>query len=207
MKEINGETISADSPGRYDRDDLNEAVEVLRRGGVIVYPTDTVWGIGCDATNQEAVARIKSIKRRDDAKALISLVSDAAMLERWVDDVPEVALELIDVSEGSRPVTVIYDSPSQLLAPGLIADDGSAAFRVCGDPFAAAVCRRLKRPLVSTSANISGEPAPAIFREIDERILSAVDYVARFRRDDTSVSQPSSIIKISAGGLFKIIRS
>ncbi|MBD5346265.1 MAG: threonylcarbamoyl-AMP synthase [Bacteroides sp.] len=191
---------------RYDADDLARAVEALRCGGVIIYPTDTVWGIGCDATNEEAVARVKSIKGRDDAKALITLVSDTAMLERWVDDVPEVALELVEASEGSRPVTVVYDKPSGNIARGLLAPDGSAGFRVCSDPFAAALCRRLRRPIVSTSANFSGEPTPASFGAISTDFLSRADYVARFRRDDNTVSKPSSVIKISAGGVFKIIR-
>ncbi len=207
IKETTVGPLSDEREQRYDREDLSEAVEVLKRGGVIVYPTDTVWGIGCDATDQEAVARIKKIKMRADAKALISLVSDAAMLERWVDDVPEVAFELIEASEGARPVTVVYDHPSPRLAPGLIAADGSAAFRVCGEPYASALCRRLKRPIVSTAGNITDRATPAVFGEIDEEILSAVDYVARFRRDDESVSLPSSVIKISDGGVFKIIRS
>lgn len=192
---------------RYDADDLSAAVETLRRGGIIIYPTDTVWGIGCDATNEEAVARIKALKRRADAKALITLVSDAAMLERWVDDVPDVALELIEATEeGSRPVTIVYDHPSRMLAPGLLAPDGTAGIRVCRDPYAAALCRRLRRPVVSTSANFSGQPTPASFAEIDPALITGADYTARYRRDDRSAVQPSSVIRISAGGLFKILR-
>lgn len=192
---------------RYDADDLSAAVETLRRGGIIIYPTDTVWGIGCDATNEEAVARIKALKGRADAKALITLVSDAAMLERWVDDVPDVALELIEATEeGSRPVTIVYDHPSGMLAPGLLASDGTAGIRVCRDPYAAALCRRLRRPIVSTSANFSGQPTPASFAEIDSALIAGADYTARYRRDDRSAAQPSSVIRISAGGLFKILR-
>lgn len=192
---------------RYDADDLSTAVETLRRGGIIIYPTDTVWGIGCDATNEEAVARIKALKGRADAKALITLVSDAAMLERWVDDVPDVALELIEATEeGSRPVTIVYDHPSRMLAPGLLAPDGTAGIRVCRDPYAAALCRRLRRPIVSTSANFSGQPTPASFAEIDPALIAGADYTARYRRDDRSAAQPSSVIRISAGGLFKILR-
>jgi len=192
---------------RYDTDDLSAAVETLRRGGIIIYPTDTVWGIGCDATNEEAVARIKALKGRADAKALITLVSDAAMLERWVDDVPDVALELIEATEeGSRPVTIVYDNPSRMLAPGLLAPDGTAGIRVCRDPYAAALCRRLRRPVVSTSANFSGQPTPASFAEIDPALIAGADYTARYRRDDRSAAQPSSVIRISAGGLFKILR-
>lgn len=192
---------------RYDADDLGAAVETLRRGGIIIYPTDTVWGIGCDATNEEAVARVKALKGRADAKALITLVSDAAMLERWVDDVPDVALELIEATEeGSRPVTIVYDHPSRMLAPGLLAPDGTAGIRVCRDPYAAALCRRLRRPVVSTSANFSGQPTPASFAEIDPAVIAGADYTARYRRDDRSAAQPSSVIRISAGGLFKILR-
>lgn len=191
---------------RYERADLEAAVDTLRRGGVIIYPTDTVWGIGCDATNEEAVARIKAIKKRDDAKALISLVGDIAMLERWVDDVPPVALELVEACEGVRPMTVVYDRPARQLARGLLAPDGSAAFRVCGDPYAAALCRCLRRPVVSTSVNISGQPAPVVFDDIPKAMLEAADYVARFRRDDRSQASPSSVIKISSGGVFKILR-
>lgn len=192
---------------RYDADDLSAAVETLRRGGIIIYPTDTVWGIGCDATNEEAVARVKALKGRADAKALITLVSDAAMLERWVDDVPDVALELIEATEeGSRPVTIVYDHPSRMLAPGLLAPDGTAGIRVCRDPYAAALCRRLRRPIVSTSANFSGQPTPTSFAEIDPALIAGADYTARYRRDDRSAAQPSSVIRISAGGLFKILR-
>lgn len=192
---------------RYDADDLGAAVETLRRGGIIIYPTDTVWGIGCDATNEEAVARVKALKGRADAKALITLVSDAAMLERWVDDVPDVALELIEATEeGSRPVTIVYDHPSRMLAPGLLAPDGTAGIRVCRDPYAAALCRRLRRPIVSTSANFSGQPTPESFAAIDPELIARADYTARYRHDDRSAAQPSSVIRISAGGLFKILR-
>lgn len=186
--------------------DIKEAADTLRRGGVIIYPTDTVWGIGCDARNEEAVARVKAIKGRDDAKALITLVSDSAMLERWVDDIPDVALELVEASEGCRPVTVVYDHPSALLARGLLAPDGSAAVRVCADRYAADLCRRLRGPIVSTSANFSGRPTPATYADIEADFLAKADYVARHRRDDLTEALPSSVIKISGGGLFKIIR-
>ncbi len=197
---------------RYDRDDLQAALDCLRRGGIIAYPTDTVWGLGCDATREDAVARIKALKGRADAKALITLVSDVAMLERWVEDVPEVALELIEVSEAEpdgsrpRPMTIVYDHPSAGLAPGLKAADGSMAVRVCGEPFSAALCRGLRRPIVSTSANFSGALTPGCFAEIDPELLAGVDYVAQFRRDDIVKSRPSVIIKVSDGGVFKIIR-
>lgn len=198
---------------RYDRADLQAALECLRRGGIIAYPTDTVWGLGCDATREDAVARLKAIKGRADAKALITLVSDIPMLERWVDQVPDVALALIEVSEAEpgapcpRPMTIVYDHPSEGLAPGLKAADGSMAVRVCGDPFAGALCRGLRRPLVSTSANFSGAPTPGCFSDIDPELLSRVDYVCLHRRDDIVKSKPSVIIKVSDGGVFKVIRS
>lgn len=199
--------MTTPAPRRYDRDDLLRALDTLRRGGVIIYPTDTVWGIGCDATNEEAVERVKAIKGCDDAKALITLVSDIAMLERWVEDIPDVALELVEASEGSKPITVIYDRPSPSLAPGLLAPDGSAGIRVCADPFAAALCRQSRRPIVSTSANFSGRATPRCFAEIDPGLIARADYTALFRRDDPTPARASGIIKISAGGVFKIIRS
>lgn len=184
--------------------DLESAVAALKAGGVILYPTDTVWGIGCDATRPDAVARIYSIKRRVDSKAMISLVSDTAMLERWVDDIPEAALQLAEAAV--RPMTIIYDH-SRGLAPGLLAPDGSAAIRIASDEFCRSLCRRLRRPLVSTSANISGEPTPACFSSISEEIKSAVDYVALTRRHEPDCdARPSSVIKISDGGVIKIIR-
>lgn len=185
------------------QEDLTLAVEALRRGGVIIYPTDTIWGIGCDATRADAVARVYELKRRADSKALITLMADTRMLERYVDDPPEVALQLMELAE--KPVTVIYDSAAGL-APNLLAADGSAGVRIPRDDYASALCRMLRRPVVSTSANISGAPSPATFAAIDPALLAAADYVATHRRDDTSPHVPSTIIKIGAGGLFKVIR-
>lgn len=184
-------------------EDIRNAVEVLRRGGVILYPTDTVWGLGCDATNAEAVQRIYDIKQRADSKALIVLLGNKIDLHRYVDDVPDIALELIDVSV--RPTTIIYDDAINM-APNVVAKDGSVAIRVTSDPFCQQLCRNLRRPLVSTSANISGEPTPPTFRRINPEIVNAVDYVAEHRRDDCSRKKPSIIIKISADSTFKIIR-
>ena len=143
---------------------------MLARGGVIAYPTETVWGIGCDATCSEAVRRVFAIKRRAEAKALITLVADVAMLERWVDDIPDVGYELIEAAV--EPLTVVYDHPRGL-APELLADDGSAGVRIVPLP----LFRRWRKPLVSTSANISGEPAPASLADISAEILDAVDAV------------------------------
>lgn len=194
-----------EQPANYTAD-IHAAIEVLRRGGVILYPTDTVWGLGCDATNAGAVRRIFSIKQRSDAKALITLVGSVAQLERTVDEVPEVAYQLIECAD--RPYTIVYDRPSLSagLAPELIAADGTVAVRVTAEPFSSRLCREFRRPLVSTSANISGQAAPATFPEISPEIIEAVDYVCTSRRDDTRGARPSSIMRLSADGSFKIIR-
>lgn len=183
--------------------DLRNALETLRGGGVIIYPTDTIWGIGCDATNSDAVKKIYDLKRRIESKSMLALVDSEGALERWVDDIPEVAWELIEAAV--RPLTIIYDHPKGI-APNLLADDGSLGVRITGEKFSRELCRRLRRPLVSTSANISGEKAPASFKEISEDILQGVDYVAEYRRGDDIKSSASNIIKISEGGLFKVIR-
>lgn len=188
-------------------EDIRQAVEVLRKGGVILYPTDTVWGLGCDATNSEAVKRIFQIKRRADAKALITLVGSIAQLERTVDEVPEVAYQLIEFSD--RPMTIVYDAPlaSARIAPELLAEDGTIGVRVTAEEFSAGLCRAFRKPLVSTSANISGSPAPEVYTQIDPEILAAVDYVCLSRRNEApGGARPSSVIRLSAGGLFKIIR-
>lgn len=184
-------------------DDIRTAVEVMNRGGVILYPTDTIWGIGCDATNPEAVKRVYEIKKRDDSKALITLVDSEAKIEFYVRDVPNVAWNLIDVSDS--PLTLIYDG-ARNLAPNLIADDGSVAIRLTKEPFSSRLCRAFRRAIVSTSANVSGEPSPKTFSQISEEVLSAVDYVCTSRRNEREPHKPSSIIKIGADGEIKIIR-
>lgn len=185
------------------RDDIRQAVEVMNRGGVILYPTDTIWGIGCDACNEEAVRRIFSIKRRADSKALITLVDSDAKIPFYVEDVPEVAWELMECAE--RPLTIIYDR-ARNLAPDLLAEDGSAGIRVTREPFSRELCLRMKRAVVSTSANISGEPSPRNFEEISEEIKQAVDYICTSRRHERNLEKASSIIKLGSGGLVKIIR-
>lgn len=190
------------APEQY-RDDIAEAVAAMRRGGVIAYPTDTVWGLGCDARNSAAVHRIFEIKRRCEAKALITLVDSMAMLERTVDEVPEVAEQLIEAAVD--PVTVIYDRGRDV-APELLADDGSIGVRLTREPFSAGLCRAMRGPVVSTSANFSGEPTPLDFSSIDPELLGLTDYVCRSRRDETPAPKASTVIKISAGGLFKILR-
>lgn len=185
------------------KEDIRRALDVLNKGGVILYPTDTIWGIGCDATNEEAVSRVYAIKRRTDAKALITLVDSEAKIQGYVREIPDVAWQLIDCS--TRPLTIIYDG-ARHLAPNLLAEDGSVAIRLTREAFSRELCLRFHRPIVSTSANLSGEPSPATFDDISEDIKQAVDYVCTSRRDDRTPALPSSIIKLAANGEVKIIR-
>lgn len=183
--------------------DIKNAVDVLRSGGVILYPTDTVWGIGCDATNAEAVSRVYHIKQRDDSKALICLVDSDARLQRYVRQVPDVAWQLIDCCD--RPTTLILDSAVNL-APNLIADDGSIGIRITKEPFSQELCYRFQRAIVSTSANISGHPAAQNYKDIDPQLLQAVDYVCWSRRQEHKPHKPSSIIRLQQNGVVEIIR-
>ncbi len=184
--------------------DIKNAVEVMRKGGVILYPTDTVWGIGCDATNAEAVKRVYEIKQRDDSKALICLVDSDARMQRYVRNVPDVAWQLIDC-QPERPTTLILDGAVNL-APNLIADDGSIGIRITSEPFSKELCYRFQKAIVSTSANISGEPAAQNYRDIDPKILEAVDYVCWSRRQEHQPHKPSSIIRLRRDGQVEIIR-
>lgn len=184
-------------------EDIRQALDVMNRGGIILYPTDTIWGLGCDATNADAVRRIYEIKHRDDSKALITLVDSEAKVEFYVNEVPEVAWQLLDVAD--KPMTIIYDG-ARNLAPNLIAEDGSIAIRITAEPFSRELCRRFKKAIVSTSANISGEPAPKTFAEISPEILAAADYVCTSRRDENVPHVPSSIIKLGVSGEVKVIR-
>lgn len=188
-------------------EDIRRAVETMRKGGVILYPTDTVWGIGCDATNKEAVAKVYQIKQRDDSKALICLVDSDARLQRYVRNVPEVAWQLIDsLKEGdAKPTTLILDGAVNL-ADNLISEDGSIGIRITNEPFSKELCYRFQKAVVSTSANISGEPAAQNYGDIDPRILEAVDYVCWSRRQEHKPHTPSSIIKLKENGEVTIIR-
>lgn len=188
-------------------EDIKHAVEVLRKGGVILYPTDTVWGIGCDATNEEAVRRVYEIKQRDDSKALICLVDSDARLQRYVRNVPDVAWQLIDSLKESdaKPTTLILDGAINL-APNLIAEDGSIGMRITQEAFSKELCYRFQKALVSTSANISGEPAAQNYCDIDPRIVEAVDYVCWSRRQEHKPHKPSSIIRLKENGEVTIIR-
>ncbi|MCI6118906.1 MAG: threonylcarbamoyl-AMP synthase [Prevotella sp.] len=184
-------------------EDIKNAVEVMRKGGIILYPTDTVWGIGCDATNTEAVARVYDIKRREDSKALICLVDSDARLQRYVRQVPSVAWELLDCVD--KPTTVILDGAVNL-APNLIAEDGSIALRITNEAFSKELCYRFQKAIVSTSANISGEPTAQNYCDISEEIINAVDYVCWTRRQEHKPHKPSSIIRLGLGGEVEIIR-
>lgn len=185
------------------RDDIRQAIEVMNRGGIILYPTDTIWGIGCDATNVSAVRRIFEIKKRNDAKALITLVDSEAKVQFYVRDVPDVAWDLIEFAE--HPLTIIYDN-ARNLAPNLLAEDGSAGIRVTKEEFSKHLCMRMKRAIVSTSANISGQPAPRCFADITPEVISAVDYVCISRRNENLNPPASNIIKLGTGGEVRIIR-
>lgn len=187
---------------QYEQD-IKAAVDVLRRGGVILYPTDTVWGIGCDATNAEAVAKVYAIKKREDSKALICLVDSDARLQRYVRNVPQVAWDIIDCAV--RPTTLILDGATGL-ASNLIAEDGSVAVRVTNEPFSKELCFRFQKAIVSTSANISGEPAASNYCDLSPELLEAVDYVCTSRRQEKKPHTPSSIIKLSEDREVKIIR-
>ena len=198
---------------RYDKEDLQEAVRVLRAGGVIVYPTDTVWGIGCDATNEEAVRKVYALKHREDTKSMLVLLDGAGKLQGYVEHIPDAAWDLLECSapdrdadgQQPRPMTIIYPGAKNL-APNLIADDGSIGIRITREPFSKALCEQLHRPIVSTSANISGEPAAKNFRQISQAVLDAADYVCRYRRNDETEKRPSSIIKLGLDNQIQIIR-
>ena len=205
--------------GCYNKSDLEEAVRVLRAGGVIVYPTDTVWGIGCDATNEEAVRRVYALKRRADSKSMLVLLDAPGKLQGYVEEVPEMAWELLECTsplqltlqrgrentEHIRPLTIIYPRGKNL-AKSLLAEDGSVGIRITRESFSKALCERLRRPIVSTSANISGEPAAKTFHQISEEVLEQADYVCLYRRDDEEEKAPSSIIKVGLHNEIEIIR-
>ncbi len=175
----------------------------MREGGVILYPTDTVWGIGCDATNEDAVRRVYEIKQRQDSKAMLVLVDSSVKVDFYVRDVPEVAWDLIDLAD--KPLTIIY-SGARSLAANLLAEDGSVGIRVTNEEFSKRLCQQFRKAIVSTSANISGQPSPKNFSEISEEVKSAVDYIVGYRQEEMSNPKPSSIIKLGKGGVIKIIR-
>ncbi len=175
----------------------------MREGGVILYPTDTIWGIGCDATNEDAVRPVYEIKQRQDSKAMLVLVDSSVKVDFYVQDVPEVAWDLIDLAD--KPLTIIY-SGARNLAANLLAEDGSVGIRVTNEDFSKRLCQQFRKAVVSTSANISGQPSPRNFSEISEEVKSAVDYIVGYRQEEMSNPKPSSIIKLDKGGVIKIIR-
>jgi L-threonylcarbamoyladenylate synthase len=184
------------------REELKKCADILRKGGTILYPTDTVWGLGCDATNEEAVQKIFSIKKRQESKSMIVLVAEPHQVEFYAH-VPEVTKHLVEFAE--RPLTIIYPK-AKGLAKSVVAEDGTVGIRAVKDEFCQQLINLLHKPLVSTSANVSGEPAPANFSEISETIKQSVDYVVNLRQEETKKSAPSQIFKIGSNGEIEIIR-
>jgi len=184
-------------------EDIKESLIILRKGGIILYPTDTIWGLGCDATNSEAVERIYSIKSRSESKSLIILVDSVQMTEQYVKDMPEIAYELTGVSE--TPLTLIYPEGKNL-SPGVCSVDGSVGIRICHDEFCNELISRLRKPIVSTSANLSGRPFPENFSEIDKSVTHLVDYIVKYRQNDHQKYSVSPVIKVEKDGTIKIIR-
>ena len=184
------------------KEEVRKACEILKNGGIILYPTDTIWGIGCDATNEAAVKQVYELKRREDSKAMLVLLDDVGKLASYVE-VPDVAYELLEVSD--KPMTIIYPNAKNL-AKNLIAQDRTIGIRITSEAFTKALLYRFRKPIVSTSANISGESSPKCFAEISDAVKSAVDYVVDFRQEETSNPAPSSIIKLGVGGEIQIIR-
>ena len=184
-------------------EEIKNALEVLRKGGSLLYPTDTVWGLGCDARNKEAVNKIYKLKERAEYKSMVILVCDEKMLNRYVKDVPAIAWDLIETA--TRPLTIIYPG-ARMLAENVIAADGSVGIRLVKDEFCKNLIHKFGKPIVSTSANISGEPAPSSFKDIKLDVLNKVDYIVNYRQKEINNTQPSSIIKVALNGEIKIIR-
>lgn len=183
--------------------DINKSIETLKSGGIILCPTDTVWGLSCDATNPKAVEKLFELKKRPQNMSMIVLVATDAAIQQYVREVPEIAWELLDVAD--KPLTIVYPGAKNL-AQNLISSDGTIAIRVCKDDFCNALISKYRKPLVSTSANFSGEITPLIFNEISDELLSSVDYVVTYNQGNITKSQPSSVIKIGLGGEIEILR-
>ncbi len=184
-------------------EDIKKAVEVLQQGGLILYPTDTIWGIGCDATNADAVKKVYKLKQRQDSKSMLVLLDNDAKLNSYIEEIPEMAWDLIELS--TKPLTIIYPNAKNL-ASNLLAEDKSIGIRITEETFSNRLCQRFKKPIVSTSANISGQPSPQNFGEIAEDVKNGVDFIVNYRQEETSNPAPSSIIKLDVGGMIKIIR-
>ena len=185
------------------KDDINKALEVLKTGGIILYPTDTIWGLGCDATNEAAVERIFKLKGRDAGKSLIVLLDTENKLESYVSDVPAIAYDLIEYAE--NPLTIIY-SGAKNLAKNVIHEDGSLGIRIVRHQFCQQLIQRFRKPIVSTSANLSGQPSPKNFSEISQDVINGVDYVVEFEQDDLTERKASTIMKLEPDGRFAFIR-
>ena len=185
------------------QNDIQKAIEVLKAGGIILYPTDTIWGIGCDATNEEAVKKIYDLKQRDDSKSMLILLDNPAKLQAYVQEVPDIAWDLIDLTD--TPLTIIFDGAKNL-ASNLIADDGSIGIRITDELFSRELCKQFRKPIVSTSANISGEPSPQTFTKISAAVKNGVDYVVSYRKKENKPAKPSGILKLGKNGSIKIIR-
>jgi L-threonylcarbamoyladenylate synthase len=184
-------------------EDINKSLKVLKEGGIILYPTDTIWGLGCDPGNKNAIDKIFRIKSRAENKSLIILVNGIPMLERYVRNIPESALKIVDVSD--TPITIIYPEGKNL-SEGICAKDGSVGIRICNEPFCNELISRFRKPIVSTSANISGRNSPAIFSDIDNEIISLVDYTVSYRQDDRQKRSASPVISIDKNDIIKILR-
>ncbi|MDR1517302.1 MAG: threonylcarbamoyl-AMP synthase [Dysgonamonadaceae bacterium] len=185
------------------QEEIKKACETMRNGGIILYPTDTVWGIGCDATNEDAVRRIFEIKQREDDKSMLVLLDNPAKLQTYMSEVPDIAWDMIELSD--KPLTLIYTGAINL-APNLISEDGSIGIRITSEAFSKELCRQYRKPIVSTSANISGQPSPSHFGEIEAEIKNAVDYVVPFRQKERTKALPSSIVKLERDGTIRVIR-
>lgn len=185
------------------QEDIKKALEVLKNGGLILYPTDTVWGIGCDATNEEAVKKIYALKQREDSKSMLVLLENPNRINSYIQEVPEIAWDLIDAAD--KPMTIIYPGAKNL-AKNLLAEDNSIGIRLTEEAFTMELILKFRKPIVSTSANISGEASPQNFSEISQTIKDGVDYVVKYRQEEMTKSNPSSIIKLGTRGEIKIIR-
>ena len=184
-------------------EDIKNACKVLTEGGLTLYPTDTVWGIGCDATNEDAVRRVYELKKRTDSRAILVLLDSPAKIERYVSEIPDVAWDLIELTV--EPLTVIYPG-GRNLAPNLLGEDRSVGIRITRETFSRKLCETFRKPVVSTSANISGQPSPLFFRDIPEEVKQGVDYIVTYRQADETRHKPSGIIRFNADGSVQIIR-
>lgn len=185
------------------QEEIKKALEVLHNGGIILYPTDTIWGIGCDATNPEAVKKVYEIKKREDSKSMLVLLDNPNKLNSYVAEVPEIAWDLIECTD--KPMTIIYPGAKNL-ANNLVAEDGTIGIRITEEDFSNNLIFRFRKPIVSTSANISGEPSPKHFNDISEEVKNAVDFIVDYRQDETENPAPSSILKLGTGGEIEILR-